>query len=158
MGAAMRTDLWTEEEAKFLADNYGHMTLMEMSASLNRTFNSVKTKVHRMGLSSGKIKKWTREELNFLEQNAHKMMAKDIAVHLGRSTGSVLGKGTHCGIVFTSYRIHYSDEDVALCRALHKEGLPLKEIAEKMEVNISTLRSSLYQSHNGYRSHVKPAQ
>lgn len=153
----MRTDLWSEEEEKFLIENYGKMPLAELAKMLSRSSAAVKTKMSRLEVRPTVAYKWKPEEVAFLENNADKMMAKEIAAHLGRTTNSVLAKGAHIGINFTRTRKFYSDEDVALCRALHRERVPLKVIATKMEVPFNTLKSFLYKSHRGFRD-IKPAQ
>lgn len=150
-------NLWSEDEMKFIADNYGKMPTRELSAKLNRSEPAIKTKMSRLGISFEGKRAWTRAELSYLEQNADKMKAKDIAAHLGRSVNSVLSKGVHLGIPFTSVRKTHSDEDVALCQALHKERMPLKVIAQKMEIPVNTVKAFIYPGHRGYRK-VKPAQ
>ena len=150
----MQPNLWDKDETSFLEKNYGSMHADELAKALGRSPMAVKIKMCRMGLRVSNKKPWTAAEERYLERNADKMMAKHIALYLGRSTSSVLSKGRYMGIPFTSVKRRHSDEDVALCIALHKDGMPVKLIAEKMEISIQTLESFLPRNDRN----VAPAQ
>lgn len=154
----MRIAAWTEEEEKFLAKNYCKVPLDVLAKTLSRSRAAIKTKMSRMSDRPMLVNPWTTQEFRFLKENADKLMAKEIAAVLGRSTNSVLGKAANEGIKLTAARKRHSDEEVSICMGLHRQGMPIKQIAEKMEIPVNTLKCYLYPGQKGYRSHVKPAQ
>lgn len=154
----MRNDVWSDDEIKFITENYGKMTFVEMAASMKRSVTAIRTKLCRIGEKTKFTSKWSHAELLYLERNADRMMAKDIAKHLGRTTNSVLGKAAHHDIKFTSSRAVHSDDDVRLCIALHDEGMKLSLIAEKMEISVHTVKSFLYRPGSRYRNLNNKAQ
>lgn len=135
---------WSEEDTAYLAENYNVLPVEEVAEELGRTVKAVFKKSYEIGITNYKLRPWKMKELRFLEENADKMMAKEIAQHLGRTVGSVLAKAAHVGLQFTSVRKHHRDEDVALVLGMHKAGVPVKEIALKMDMSLHTVRSFLY--------------
>lgn len=147
---------WSAEDVAFLAKNYGVMPIEEIAEELVRTPAAIHRKAHDEKIRDGRNRPWKLKEVRFLEENADKMMAKEIAVRINRTTSSVLAKGAYLGIQFTSCRQHHSDEDVALVLGLHREKVPVKEIALKMEMSVHTVRSFLYRF--GRDRQLTPAQ
>lgn len=87
-------------------------------------------------------KAWTQEELETLEKNAGVVSLDAIAAALGRSKKSVQYYALRHGI---SLRIKtVDDHDAYLCRELHKEGLSIAVIAEKMELTRNKVFNIVY--------------
>ena len=82
---------WTEEETKYLSENYPERSVEELCEHLGRNSSSVRNKLSRMGLYQrvrpGR-KFWTKEEKEFLEAN-YLRGYKYLATKLGRSKSSV---------------------------------------------------------------------
>ena len=71
------------------------------------------------------------------------MKPAEIAKKLSRDVQEVRNKAARLGIKF-GYWNKVSDHEVALCKALYKEGVCMEEIAEKMEIEYGTVKSYIY--------------
>jgi DNA-binding CsgD family transcriptional regulator len=106
---------WSEEELKYLEENYKKKTNKRIAKHLNRTVAAVSIKAGTLGLvtkkslvpvqkitsvirkSDGKEVKqvsWTKDETKFLKESFGKYPIAEIAEELGRSVGSVSGKAS----------------------------------------------------------------
>lgn len=84
-------------------------------------------------------------ELAYIRENAQRLTYKQMAEHLGRTESGVrsiaLARGIGAGTPRGEHNLNTkaSDHEVELARQLHDEGMSRREIAEKMEVNQSTV-------------------
>ena len=46
----MKNKLWTEEEKRFLKNNFSNMTNAELSGKMNRTKSAIQTELSKLGL------------------------------------------------------------------------------------------------------------
>jgi len=78
---------WTEDEIKFLIENYPKYNSYYIAKALNRSVNSVRCMAAKLKLKNKFW--WTEEEKKFLIENYDKMTAKQISEILGRSIPSI---------------------------------------------------------------------
>ncbi len=95
--------------------------------------------------------KYTPGEVAAIRKYGLTHTAQQIADMLGRSRRSVSNKAFELGISMTKrgdnhYHVKHSNHDIELCRALRDEGLSVREIAEKMEIDPKYL-SQILQFH-----------
>ena len=84
-----RKNGWTDEETRFLIDNYSKMSIGEIAKHLRRTKSSVSSKGSSLGLKAEERRGlWSPEECDFLLKNYEKMTQGQIAEKLGRSRGA----------------------------------------------------------------------
>ena len=134
------------ERFAMLAALAGKMPAEEIAAVMHTTKRAVQSLAWRNGISLAVMAKpWTDAEDAIIRRNAATMTTQQIADLLpGRSAVSVRGYAHRKGIrLYKSgerhHRCRIPDHDVELCRAMHDEGLTVKEIAEKMEINPGTV-------------------
>ena len=88
--ATRKVHEWTEEETKFLVDNFQTMTKPEICEHLGRSWASVNTKAQYMGLTKRERHKWTQAEKDKVMELYRKGVShKDIAAVLGRPVRTV---------------------------------------------------------------------
>ncbi|MEC5337020.1 hypothetical protein VXE42_25915 [Klebsiella oxytoca] len=148
--SGLNGERWSVSEITYLIECGNSKTLRELSATLERSYHSVKAMRHRLCLGKRKnYRFWEKNEIDFLKSNAGKMVCRDIAKHLSRSQQSVKGKAEYMGLSLVCIGEHsptaiHSDEDVLLCRELRTAGMSLKLIAEKMEMSLGSVLSIIY--------------
>lgn len=148
--SGLNGERWSNNEISYLIEYGNSQPLRELSAVLERSYDSVKGMRHRLGLGKRKnYQLWGKHEIDFLKSNAGKMVCRDIAKHLGRTQQSVKGKAEYMGLSLVcigenSPTAIHSDEDVLLCRELRIAGMSLKLIAEKMEISLGSVLWIIY--------------
>jgi biotin operon repressor len=83
---------YSEADLAFIEANIRSMKLTEIAAHLNRSFDSVRIKVEKMGLTSVRLytfKKFSDAEIAFLQENGSKYSTEELAQKMGRSFDSV---------------------------------------------------------------------
>ncbi|EFS9261277.1 hypothetical protein HWQ91_002333 [Salmonella enterica] len=130
---------WTDEERRFVAENYRKYRSAELARRMGRTQSSVRQQAHKMGVTRHF---WRPEELHFLVVSAGTMTVSRIAAVLGRTPRSVASVAWlngislyKCGDNHPGTRI--SDADVLLMRELADAGLSYAEIGRKFDVCLS---------------------
>lgn len=130
-----------------LASLAGRMTAAEIAAVMGVSKRAVESLALRNGISlQARLKHWTPEEIAILRRNAAAMTSRQLAALLpGRSATAIRRYAAQNGISLAKrgerhHRTTVPDADVELCRALHDEGLPVSEIARKMELKPETVR------------------
>jgi len=81
---------WTEEDNKFLIENYNNKSAKELSETLNRTVLSIHSRAKYLNLDR-KCSQLNQKEIDFIYDNFNKMQVKQIAKILDRNI-SVVGK------------------------------------------------------------------
>lgn len=82
---------WTEEETKYLAENYLTKSASEMAEDLGMTVSAVTHKIGRSGLKvREKGRSWSEEEKEYVKQNYKKIPTKDLAQRLNRTVNSII--------------------------------------------------------------------
>lgn len=80
---------WTDEEIKYLKDNYGIKTLVEISDKLGRTQQSIRAFASRNQIYAHY---WTEEETEYLIEKYGIMSNKKIAKKLGKTVSAIYNK------------------------------------------------------------------
>ena len=113
---------------------------------------TLRRKAERMGIAlrSSRPTPYTASELRFMRRNRTVLTYEEIADALGRSRCAVRfamqRRGWHRRWRVGEDHPHckHPDKDVQLAWALREEGVAVREIAEKLEVPLSTVKSWLY--------------
>ena len=134
---------WGEDELQYLKDNAKNFTAEYIALRLGRTASGVREMASRKKIKFTNSKPWEFHEIRFLEDNHQNMKPAEIAKKLSRDVQEVRNKAARLGIKF-GYWNKVSDHEVALCKALYKEGVCMEEIAEKMEIEYGTVKSYIY--------------
>lgn len=135
---------YSDEEVKYLVDNYGLITLKQIAVDLNRTYYSVVDKRKKLGLAFS-INFYSNAEDEYIFANAKKLTQLQVAKNLGRSRNSIARRAVCLDVRFIkagadSPKAKYSNEDIELIRELNDEGLTYTEIAIKFEIGKSYIR------------------
>lgn len=91
---------WTEEEIKFLRQNYHKLKYKQIAEILGRSLKSVETKAFELGLRKGSVMPtvWTEEKIEYLKKNYHKMTYEELSKQLGISKRAIKTKLRQLGI------------------------------------------------------------
>lgn len=87
---------WTEDEVKFLKENYKNMSYIEIGKILNRKDSAIRAKCFDLDLV--KTDRWTEKEIEFLKENCNILTYKEIAKVLNRTTSAISLKSKKLGI------------------------------------------------------------
>lgn len=82
---------WTSEEDNYLRENYGAVSLKDMSKHLRRTSTSISKRVKFLGIRKN-IPRWTEEEEDYLQEMWGVYCIESIAKKLRRTKESILIK------------------------------------------------------------------
>jgi hypothetical protein len=80
---------YTQDELKFIYDNYNHMTAKELAVKLNKTVGSINNATRKMGLIKQPHNEWTDDEIDFLKANYINMTSAEIACHINHSIDAI---------------------------------------------------------------------
>lgn len=115
----------------YIKEHQYDMTRKEMAENLGIPYTVFLNFVSRRKLSVQIHRPWTDEELKFLKENYFKMTINEIAKEIGRTPSSINAKAKELDIRKRT-RKPWTDEDVKMAIDLYMEGMPLKEIGEKV--------------------------
>lgn len=134
---------WTEEEIRYLKENYESVPTKAIAENINRTSKAVHGKTHQIGLRKkfdGRAKRWTDKEIAFLRENYETTPAKEMAKTLGRSVPStwhmarLLGlKNRRCG-----KGRRWALDEINFLRENYGK-IPTEEIAERVRKSIAAV-------------------
>lgn len=97
----------------------------------------------------GGARRFTRDEVNLIHSHAATHTAQQLGDMLGRTRRSIANKAHSLGISMKKrgdnhYNVKHSEHDIELCRALFDDGMSVREISEKMEIDQPYLSNILY--------------
>lgn len=135
---------WSEEEEKYLKENFNKHSKKYIAHELGRTVRSINSKINKMELTKGN-NRWSEEEKQYLEENWGKYSIPNIANKLGRTVNGVklkaykmgLGNFLEAGDYITLHQfivaIGKRSNDSCLVARLTREGFPIhyKKIISK---------------------------
>lgn len=138
------------QRARVLSQYAGKHPASEIASIMGCTEVAVRRLAARNGISLRTCgKEWSEQEKQFVIKNAPFMTKVQMAKVLNRTEISIQSfcqyhkiRLAKTGQYHHSSRI--SDEDVEMCRKLHEEGVPVRDIAEKMEINRHLVHSIVY--------------
>ena len=115
--------IWTNEEVEFLVENYSHSSYVEIGKKLKRSYNSVVSKAHKLGLKkhspaqlstfypegapradSNEGKQWSENEDDYIKKKYKVTEIEVMARFLGRTPSSVLNRLAVFGISRKGYK------------------------------------------------------
>lgn len=97
---------WTNEEEKYLIDNYMNMMYCDIAEVLNKTEGAIRAKCFELNLVKNNA--WSDEEIEFIQNNYQRLSVNEIAKYLNRTTNSVRLKANRCGCKKSPYNCDYS--------------------------------------------------
>lgn len=101
---------WSEEDFKFLEENYANSPVEETAVNLGRSVGSVRMKAHELGLVNLTLRgrregfersqiSWEVDEIETLEEYYAGASAKDLSKVLGRTPDSIRRKAHDLGLL-----------------------------------------------------------
>jgi len=82
---------WTEEEDKYIVENYGALSVEEISRNLDRSVYALRKRAIAIGVTC-EAKRWSAEEMDYLNEKWGILNLDTIAQKLNRSRNSILIK------------------------------------------------------------------
>lgn len=95
---------WTEQEIKYLTDNWDKLVPAQIMESLGRTKDSIMRKARRLGLNVNKNegdklkRKWREEEDNFIIENYKLLSVGEISAQLKRTVSAIRKRALALGV------------------------------------------------------------
>lgn len=135
---------WSEEDNKFLVENYNKMSYREIAEILNRAESTISLKAKKLGLNKSRSK-WNEEEVQYLKDNYMFKTYKQIADELGKSTTAIAeklkaldlrGKKSKC-TNWSEYEDNFLKENVG--------SLSYSEISKQINRSISSISNRVYE-------------
>ena len=146
---------WSEKELEYVKKNAGIISVSQMSAELNRSFYSVKTKIVRLRLVNLN-RSWSSEDTNWLIENYPFIEMSKLMQKLGRSDKSIYMQANILGLKkdpeFIRQRakekLHSSfiEKQYKKGNISHNKGVPMS--AEKYEKCKATMFKVGHNVHN----------
>lgn len=90
---------YTDEEIKYIENNYYRLTVKQIAEKINKTESSVSNAVRKLGLKKQEHKIWTDKENDFLKENYMNMTNEEISIKLNRSFNSISAQMDCLGLV-----------------------------------------------------------
>jgi len=87
---------FSQEEIDFLKNNYGILSLKEISFKLNKSIGAIGTKLYRMGVSESLS--WTKQDKDFLKQNYATITNKQLEKIFNRKAHNIVTKALSLGL------------------------------------------------------------
>lgn len=150
---------WTDEDIKYLQDNYGEVSLKEMMEHLGRTKSSVETKCKRLGLVSRTL--WTEEEKDLMREYYSRFTNEALhnVLFLNRTITAIDGMGQRMGLtknwVPWQRTKHFEIDDLINRIMKLKEGLGKVPTSEEIEKYGIASKKTIERYFNGYRNLCK---
>ena len=115
---------WTQEELKFLEENYPKYGSKYVAENLNKDRKAIRAKVNVLGIKY----LWTEKEIKFLEENYSVYGAKYVAEKLNKKSKAVIDKAGRLGI---RYIQPWTQEEIDFLANHYVEDGP-KYVVEKL--------------------------
>lgn len=96
---------WTNEEEKYLIDNYMTTMYCDIAKVLNKTESAIRAKCFELNLVKNNA--WSSNEIEYLKENYGKKSVKEIAAHLNRTENSVRLKANKNELKKSPYNCNY---------------------------------------------------
>ena len=133
--------MWSQEEIKYITDNYGVLTANDIAEQLGRTASSVEHKINRLNIQSPK--QWSEDELQFIRDNYKTMTYNEMARILGRTKAAVDSKVNNLGLVKSKYQYNHSffkdiqtEEQAYWCGFIMADGFVTEYANNSCELSI----------------------
>lgn len=93
---------WSEEEIKYLLNNYLEIDTEKLAKTLNRTKNNIYSKAYQLGLNkTGRNwQSWTEEEINLLTSLYRNTDIQKLLLLINRSKNAINWKANELGLKF----------------------------------------------------------
>lgn len=138
------------QRARVLSQYAGKHPVSEIASIMGCTEVAVRRLAARNGISLRVCgKEWSEKEKQFVIKNAPFMTKVQMAEVLNRTEISIQSFCQYRGIKLAKtgqyhHSARISDEDVEMCRKLHEARMPIKVIAEKMEITRYHVENIVY--------------
>ena len=96
---------WTNEEEKYLINNYMTTMYCDIAKILNKTEGAIRAKCFDLNLVKNNA--WASDEIEYLKENYNKKSIKEIAKYLNRTENSVHLKANRNGLKKSPYNCNY---------------------------------------------------
>jgi len=133
---------YTEEEVRFIIENYGKMSARMIALKLNRPIKSVRTKIEQLrrdGMIKNRVlEEWSDEEIEFLKNNYGKMKIAEIAKALNKNVFTVKNKAIKLGLRKKPPK--WTQDEIEYLKSNYGK-IPTTEIAEVLGRSVGAIYS-----------------
>lgn len=143
MACKYSNNIWKKEDIEFLSNNKDVYTVKEFSKILNRSYPSLKAKLHVLGISVKRppIANWyTEHDILFLKENYNKLTCVELSKILDKTLASIRIKlkelnleGLYTNIITTEEQVNFIKENYLT--------LTNKQLAEKLGFKVDKVVS-----------------
>lgn len=131
---------YTDEDIKFLINNYQAKTNKQLAKELNKTYGSIQNAARKLNLIKQPHKAWSSEEDEYLIKHYIDMTSEELAKKLNRTISSINARRDALGLIRNAT---WSDDEVAF---LIKNYINMEhsEIAQKLNRTESAVRAKCF--------------
>ena len=131
--------VFTEEEIKYIIDNWGKESPHSMKKKFSCTWYAVVKVAEKHGLEIPKSNEWTKEEIEELKNLSDKYHYTKIAKMMNKSENSIYLKAKKLGITLIQDRREWTKEDEDMLSDLWG-NTKIEAIAKKMKRSVFSLK------------------
>lgn len=141
----MRVKNWTKEEDEYIKENFGKVTLSNMSKVLKCSISTIQKRAASLGfeVTYKTVRRWTDEEITFLKISSTKYLNKTIAKRLNRPVNEVNKKARELGItlifkrpIWKKWKVDYLVDNLnkmSLAKIMKSLEVGYHQIMDKIE-------------------------
>ena len=90
---------FTKEQIKYIKDNFYSKTIKEIQSEIDKSENSIRHAIRKLGLKKQIHKPWSEEENQYLINHYFEMTSEEISKILGRSITSINAQRDRLGLI-----------------------------------------------------------
>lgn len=136
--------IWTNEDIKYLQENYSVLSKKDLSLNLNRTEKSITHMINRMGLAS-MAPKWNELEIQTIKDNCARMTREELSLLLpNRSLQALSTKLWELGLTCINFtRLDNSHDEFIKNNYLIKTDIEIANTLQIKDHQVCNIRHKL---------------
>lgn len=131
--------IFTEEEEKYIVDNWEKETIHSMKKKFNCSWYAVASVGEKHGLELPKSNEWTDEEISALKELSEKYHYKEIAKLMGKSENAIYLKAKRLDITLIQDRRKWTEEEEKVLMERWGE-MSIEKLGKKLKRSVFSLK------------------
>lgn len=131
---------YTEEEIKYIKNNFSKMTVKQISNNLNKKESSIYNVIRKLGLIKQEHNNWTDEEISFLKANYINMTSEEISRYIKHSVDAINTMRDRLGLVRNK---NWTNEEIQFLKDNFESAL-FSELSKTLKRTESAIRTKCF--------------
>lgn len=132
---------YTEDEIKYIQDNFENMTIKQIAFNLNKKDSSIYNVVRKLGLVKQEHNKWTDEEIDFLKNNYINMTSEEISHYVKHTVDAINTMRDKLNLVRNQ---NWSDSDIQFLKDNFESAL-FSELSKTLNRTEGAIRAKCFE-------------